>query len=193
MQPSPLQLLQHSFEVVHIDAVNDFDNTDRDTSFVVSPVGMNLSSETGVQELHSEQSWSDYGLQFRLNFAPKTERAVPYRGQLTVHGVVRMHGQDDVLERKKIAVVNGVSLLYGIIRDMVCAVTSRGVHGQMLLPTLNFKSLADSVANDEGVAQDSGNAKRSRSGTKDGAFTPGEAKTKDSKPKRQRVAKTARN
>jgi preprotein translocase subunit SecB len=149
MQPSPLQLLQCCFESVNVVAMQDFDNAERDTSFVFNPTGMAMSSETAVQDLEGGEGWSDYAIRFVVGFEPKEANATPYRGQLVLQGVVRMHGAQSLLERKQLAVVNGVSLLYGVARDMVCTLTSRGVHGQMLLPTLNFRSLADSVVLDE--------------------------------------------
>jgi preprotein translocase subunit SecB len=149
MQPSPLQLLQCCFESVNVVAVPDFHNAERDTSFVFNPTGMAMSSETAVQDLEGGDGWSDYAIRFVVGFEPKETNATPYRGQLVLQGVVRMHGAQSLLERKQLAVVNGVSLLYGVARDMVCTLTGRGVHGQMLLPTLNFRSLAESVVLDE--------------------------------------------
>jgi preprotein translocase subunit SecB len=153
MQPSPLQLLQCSFESVNVTSVPEFDNTDRDPSFLMNPSGMTLSSETAVQNLDVNAEFSDYAIRFVLAFEPKEINAIPYRGELVLQAQVRMHGANSALERKQLAVVNGVSLVYGIARDMVCAITGRGVHGQMLLPTLNFRSLADSVQADDVAAQ----------------------------------------
>jgi preprotein translocase subunit SecB len=152
MQPSPLQLLQCCFESVNVVAVPDFDNSQRDPSFVFNPTGMEMSSETAVQDLGGDKEWCDYAIRLVVGFEPKQPNATPYRGQLALQGVVRMHGAKTLLDRKQLAVVNGVSLMYGVARDMVCTLTSRGVHGQMLLPTLNFRSLAESVALDDAQA-----------------------------------------
>lgn len=153
MQPSPLQLLQCSFELVNVTSVPDFDNTDRDAAFLMNPSGMKLSTETAVQDLEANEAFSDYAIRFVLAFEPKEINAIPYRGELVLQAQVRMHGAQGALERKQLAVVNGVSLIYGIARDMVCAITARGIHGQMLLPTLNFRSLAESVQIDDPMAQ----------------------------------------
>lgn len=148
MQPSPLQLLQCSFESINVTSVPDFDNTDRDPAFLMNPSGMKLSTETAVQDLEANAEFSDYAIRFVLAFEPKDTNAIPYRGELILQAQVRMHGAKSPLDRKQLAVVNGVSLIYGTARDMVCTLTGRSVHGQMLLPTLNFRSLADSVQAD---------------------------------------------
>jgi preprotein translocase subunit SecB len=62
-----------------------------------------------------------------------------------VRGIVRMHltkpdGQAE--ERRVLALVNGASLLYGTVREMVSSITSRSAHGPLLLPSLNFQDLA---------------------------------------------------
>lgn len=149
MQPSPLQLLQCSYESVNVTAVPDFDNTGRDPAFLMNPSGMRLSTETAVQDLEANAEFSDYAIRFVLAFEPKEINATPYRGELVLQAQVRMHGAKTPLDRKQLAVVNGVSLVYGMARDMVCTITARGLHGQMLLPTLNFRSLAESVQADE--------------------------------------------
>lgn len=153
MQPSPLQLLQCSFESVNVTSVPDFDGDDRDPAFLMNPAGMKLSSETAVQDLETNAEFSDYAIRFVVAFEPKDANAIPYRGELVLQAQVRMHGAKSELDRKQLAVVNGVSLIYGIARDMVCTITGRGVHGQMLLPTLNFRSLAESVQLDEAAPQ----------------------------------------
>jgi len=148
MQPSPLQLLHCSFESVNVTSVPEFDNTGRDPAYLMNPSGLSLSSETAVQELQANDEFSDYAIRFVLTFEPKEASATPYRGELILQAQVRMHGAKSPLDGKQLAVVNGVSLIYGTARDMVSTITSRGVHGQMLLPTLNFRSLADSVQAD---------------------------------------------
>ncbi len=153
MQPSPLQLLQCSFESVNVTSVPDFDNKDRDPAFLMNPTGMKLSTETAVQDLEANAEFSDYAIRFVLAFEPKEISAIPYRGELILQAQVRMHGAQGALERKQLAVVNGVSLVYGIARDMVCTITGRGIHGHMLLPTLNFRSLTECVQADDLAAQ----------------------------------------
>ncbi len=150
MQPSPLQLLQCNFETVNVTANPEFNRAQHDTAFAVPPQALRMSSETTVRDLESGDGWADYAIRFQLRFEPQESGTTsPYRGELLLQAIVRMHGGATALERKQLAVVNGVSLIYGVARDMVCTVTSRSSHGQMLLPTLNFRVLAQQVAADE--------------------------------------------
>lgn len=149
MQPSPLQLLQCDFETVNVTANPDFNRARQDTAFAVPPQALRMSSATAVRDLECGDGWADYAIRFQLKFEPQESDTSPYRGELLLQAIVRMHGGATALERKQLAVVNGVSLIYGVARDMVCTVTSRSSHGQMLLPTLNFRALAQQVAADE--------------------------------------------
>jgi preprotein translocase subunit SecB len=143
MQLSPLQLLEYSLDGVSITPVDGFDNAKRDPLLVFAPNGMKLQSEVGMTLLQEHNDFSDYGLRLILALSPKEEAATPYEVRVGVVGSVRMHGGGTSEKRQKLALVNGISLLCGVVRDLVASVTSRSRHGQMLLPTLNFAKLAD--------------------------------------------------
>lgn len=143
MQLSPLQLLEYSFDGVSITPIDGFDNTQRDPLLVFSPNGMKLQSEVGFAVLQEQEGFSDYGLRLTMALSSTEEAATPYDVRVSVAGSVRMHGGGSREERQKLALVNGVSLLCGVVRDLVASVTSRSRHGQMLLPTLNFAKLAE--------------------------------------------------
>lgn len=143
MQLSPLQLMEYSFEGVSITPVDGFDNAKRDPSLVFTSDGMKLQSEAGIAVLKESEKHSDYGLRFTLVVSAKEGSAVPYEIRVCVAGGVRMHGGGTQEQRQNLALVNGISLLFGAVRDLVASVTSRSRYGQMLLPTLNFAKLAE--------------------------------------------------
>ncbi|HQC86498.1 MAG TPA: protein-export chaperone SecB, partial [Rhodoferax sp.] len=92
-----------------------------------------------------KEKYSDFGVKLTLRVGPKEDAQAPYNIQVSVRGIVRMHltqvdGQAE--ERRVRALVNGASLLYGAVREMVSTITSRSAHGPLLLPSLNFQDLA---------------------------------------------------
>ncbi len=143
MQLSPLQLMEYSLDGVSITPVEGFDNAKRDPLLVFSPKGMTLHSEAGVAVLREKEDFSDYGLRFTLSLSTSEAAPTPYELRVSVAGSVRLHGGGTQEERQKLALVNGVSLLCGVVRDLVSSVTSRSRYGQMLLPTLNFSKLME--------------------------------------------------
>lgn len=151
MQLSPLQLLEYAFEGVSVTPDAEFKNADRNPSFVLPPSDMNIQAESGISTLSEQERFSDYGLKLVLKVTPKVPASAPYSATVAIQGAVRMHmtpDMKDLDDRRQRALVNGISLLYGLVRDMVSSITSRSTHGQMLLPTLNFFSLANQHADE---------------------------------------------
>lgn len=147
MQLSPLQLMECVIEGVSIMPVDGFDNAQRDPSVVFALDGMQLQSEAGISALQETAPYSDYRLSFTLSLSTKAEAPTPYNVRVSVVGSVRMHGGGTQDQRQKLVLVNGVSLLCGVVRDLVASVTSRARYGQLLLPTLNFAKLAEAEPN----------------------------------------------
>lgn len=146
MQLSPLQLLEFAFEEVSVKTVLGFEGKRHEPGFVTAPGDLRMRADTGIALLAEHAKYSDFGLKLLLSVEPKNQNSAPYEATVGVRGTFRMHQMADMKdgdERRKRALVNGVSILYGLVRDMVCTVTSRSSHGQMLLPTLNFASLAE--------------------------------------------------
>lgn len=146
MQLSPLQLLEYTFNGVSVTPVEGYvADPEFSTGFVFFPGKLAMSAETGLAVLGEEASYSDYGIKLTLRVAPKEDKQAPYNVQISVRGVVRMHltqQANQAEERRVRALVNGVSLLYGVVRELVSNITSRSAHGGMLLPSLSFADLA---------------------------------------------------
>ena len=146
MQLSPLQLLEYTFDGVSVMPVEGYvADPELAAGLVFFPGKLAMSADTGLVLLNEQDRYSDFGVKLTLRVGPKADKQAPYQIQVSVRGMVRMHltlatGQAE--ERRVRALVNGVSLLYGTVREMVSNITSRSVHGQMLLPSLSFSDLA---------------------------------------------------
>jgi preprotein translocase subunit SecB len=141
-----LQLLEYTFDGVSVIPVEGYE---ADPAFapglVFFPGKLAMSADTGLALLDEKEKYSDFGVKLTLRVGPKEDAQAPYNIQVSVRGIVRMHltqvdGQAE--ERRVRALVNGASLLYGAVREMVSTITSRSAHGPLLLPSLNFQDLA---------------------------------------------------
>jgi preprotein translocase subunit SecB len=141
-----LQLLEYTFDGVSVIPVEGYvADPQYATGLVFFPGKLAISAEAGLAILGEEVSYSDYGIKLTLRVAPKEEKQAPYNVQISVRGVVRMHLTQQVNqaeERRVRALVNGVSLLYGVVRELVSNITSRSANGAILLPSLSFADLA---------------------------------------------------
>lgn len=146
MQLSPLQLLEYTFDCVSVTPVVGYE---ADPAFapglVFFPGKLAMSADTALALLDEKEKYSDFGIKLNLRVGPKEDAQAPYSIQVSVRGIVRMHltqvkGQAE--ERRVRALVNGASLLYGAVRELVSTITSRSAHGPLLLPSLSFQDLA---------------------------------------------------
>ena len=147
MQLSPLQLMEYTFDSVSVMPVDAYE---ADPAFapglVFFPGKLAMSAETGLALLDEQEKYTDFGVKLNLRVGPKEAAQAPYNIQVSVRGTVRMHltqAQGQAEERRVRALVNGASLLYGAIREMVSNITSRSAHGPLLLPSLSFQDLAN--------------------------------------------------
>src|SRR5689334_7933780 len=92
----------------------------------------------------STTQWS-LGLQLFLR-SVSPENPFIYEGEIHIHGVVEVHESVPADRREKLAVVNGLSMLYSAVREMLLTMTSRCAHGGVSLPTLNFSELVAQLA-----------------------------------------------
>lgn len=74
----------------------------------------------------------------RVNFKNGTEVKIPYIGTVQCSGIFTVDAQWPEKEIEKLVMVNGTSLLYSAIREMVCNITARGPFIPLVLPSQSF-------------------------------------------------------
>ena len=127
---SPLQLKQHGFINVHIQAV-ETGSTKAEPSLV--PVIWHQ------QDPNNPNQWRLI-LTLKLGSADAT-KPFAYEAEIKLQGLVEV--TDNRLQEQKelLALVNGFSVLYSAAREMLLNVTARSAHGAVTLPTVSFVSL----------------------------------------------------
>lgn len=92
----------------------------------------------GIQTKHKQYEDNTYSLylQFLVNNAEGKQ--APYTVDIQVMGMFKYLGSDPADRAEDLVVVNGLSILYGTIREMVTMITSRMPHGAICLPGANF-------------------------------------------------------
>lgn len=126
---SPIQLKEHKIVRINLDTRQvTGDNTELRFSHAIS-----------VEHTPDHPELWLVRLDVQIKPAPEAE-AAPYLGEVAMVGI--FHLNPDFLEEKaeKMVCFNGGSVLYGAIRELICNITSRGIHGPILLPTVNANS-----------------------------------------------------
>lgn len=70
----------------------------------------------------------------------------PYKIDVLALGVVEVSKKLENEKRSNIAAVNGMSLVFGAIREIVTSITARSLPGPLVLPTMDFRDYLDTLA-----------------------------------------------
>ncbi|MCE2745933.1 MAG: hypothetical protein LW710_08500 [Burkholderiales bacterium] len=66
-------------------------------------------------------------------------KTCPYTIDVSAIGFFHYARKDDPeLDKRNMVVVNGLAILYATLRELVAQITARSIHGELLLPTVNF-------------------------------------------------------
>ena len=103
-----------------------------------------IQAQTGLADLEEPNRWrADLGIVVR----PADEnRPLPYEIAITVSGVFRVVAEMETEKARKLAFVNGMSILYSSARETVLLLTGRFPAGPFVLPTLSFVDEYDRLA-----------------------------------------------
>jgi len=124
---SPLQLKQHFFTLLSIRANPNGSNE--------API--NLEPVVFCNRSSKEPNHWSLGLGLKLKSADRKKPYI-YEVEVEIQALVEVSSVFSEEKRDQLAFVNGLSLLYSAIREMLLTVTGRSAHGPMCVPTLNF-------------------------------------------------------
>lgn len=69
------------------------------------------------------------------------DSSFPYEFSTVIEGVFIIGHDGDLDQRKQLVVVNGSSMLYGVLREQLLNMSSRFMYGPILLPSADFRSI----------------------------------------------------
>jgi preprotein translocase subunit SecB len=140
MQPSTLQLEKFVFLKVSVSPILLPEYTDT----MGSASGFDFDGvKIGERfEVFPPKNGDDrWGLNLSIN-VPNEDgegKTCPYTIDVSAIGFFHYGRKDDPeLDKRNMVVVNGLAILYATLREMVAQITARSIHGELLLPTVNF-------------------------------------------------------
>jgi preprotein translocase subunit SecB len=139
MEPSRLKLQAYHLKSIEIKPYEDAD---------ALPVGqyadfqqVEFSSEVQHLEIKDEGSEdSKHGLSLKLIINRGESQAFPYAINIEAIGVFNASGLP-VERQVPLVLVNGASMLYGALREILLMLTQRCMHGPVMLPSVHFVQL----------------------------------------------------
>jgi preprotein translocase subunit SecB len=143
MLPSPLQLDDIRFVHVRVEPreAPDFrEQFAEHPKHIFTNTRFNTTLEHTFAEDSEDQPMSNFLVTLRVELPDIGETPPPYLIDVKCVGYFSISKKvfPDEEKRVDVGVVNGASLLYGTIRDMVLSITSRAWYGPLLLPSMSF-------------------------------------------------------
>nr|WP_281719944.1 protein-export chaperone SecB [Nitrosomonas nitrosa] len=158
MLPSIIQLAEISFVGVKIwPQPHDNFKEQEDAPFDFNNVEIGEKSEIYVLDNKSDPS--SYGVMLRIVIENKSGKIAPYDIDVCVTGHFKISKKVPKEQRENLITVNGCSMLYGAIREQVMTITSRSIHGTLVLPTVNFQ---DKITENSDTLQDNKSTESAR-------------------------------
>lgn len=126
LKPSPIQLLSQDIIGIHLNAHLD------GSGFGES----RLSVDREISPADNDERVM--ALFMRVTIHAAEESTPPaYTGHIELSGYYRVH-ENYESDPERLIRITGASMLYGVAREMVSAVTARGPHGLLTLPSVSF-------------------------------------------------------
>ena len=135
MIASPLQMFRYFVTDCQVTAAKHFKFTKQlalDSDLLVT--------EPEYRQLEDKRQWE---ITLRTRFQPGPKVNAPYFFVLEIVGFFQVVPQYPEEKLNDLVKVNGPSMLYGITREVIRDLTSRGPHPSMFLPSASFLSRAD--------------------------------------------------
>ena len=147
MRPSPIQLRHVIYTKVAVaPTVSERDSPSAAIGFNFD--GVNIHAKVGVASKPGQQeNPRDFLIDLEITIDNAEGKAAPYNVDIGVIGVFNVLPGLPKEKRENLVTVNGASILYGAIREIVLSLTSRFASGALTLPGMNFEDAAPLAKN----------------------------------------------
>lgn len=145
MQPSPLQLKEYNFLIVSIKAREEFLALE-DRPFPMDGITIKEQIQWGIAGDNHENPIA-FGLKLNISIDNDVPVKCPYDIEVEAQALFTVDESFPLEKRESLVLVNGCSILYSVIRELILTITSRGALGPIMMPTVNFIDHQDTPIN----------------------------------------------
>lgn len=156
MKLSPLQLANYRIIELSVAARTEFDSDQAVSESICNELSALLDFHHDV-ESESEETTA-WNTSLLLEFNPAKKDNSPYEFRVGLVGFFRCaKNLPPGLDAERMVGINGTSVLYGIVRELIQSLTEKALWGSLILPTMSFTDFREMLpdANSfEGVGSD---------------------------------------
>jgi len=141
MRPSIIQLKRVFFQRFEVEAIEPSEGTAQieaeDFDFEGITFRISLDAQSAMTEDDADPKI--FFIILRVAIDPDEKKPAPYQIDVSALGIIEISEVIEPEKRRDLALVNGASLVYGAIRELVTTVTARCIPGPFILPTTDFR------------------------------------------------------
>lgn len=127
---APIQIRSYWLNRLEISAIDD------------PAEGTRIDLKTYLDISQRAEDSREWMLRLSVTFGEDMESSSHYAGIVEFQGVIFVDESVPAEKASRLAIVNGASILYGAIREMVGTVTGRGRYPSLVLPSVSFAGLS---------------------------------------------------
>ena len=141
MRASIIQLKQVVFQRILVEALEPSGDAvpDATTSFDFEGVAFRVSLDVNPAPVEGGQNPLNFVVSLAIAIDPEDGKPAPYMIDILALGLIEVAEQVETQKRRDLALVNGASLVYGAVRELVTTLTGRCIAGPLVLPTADFR------------------------------------------------------
>ena len=154
MRPSPIQLKHVVYSKVLVEPFIVDGKEQEQPAVDFDFQGVNVRSKIGCGKKAGEEvDPRDFFVELEIEIDNKLGKQAPYSVAISVLGLFNVLPSLAAEKREDLIVVNGASILYGVIREMTLSLTSRFAAGPFTLPGMNFEEDAPSKVREKAAKE----------------------------------------
>lgn len=141
MRASIIQLKQLFFQRIEVEAIEPPEGAGADEAerFDFEGIAFRVSLEAGPAPAEDEDDPKAFVIVLGIAIDQAEGKPAPYKLDVSALGIVEVSDKVEKEKRRDLALVNGASLVYGAIRELVTTLTARCIAGPIVLPTADFR------------------------------------------------------
>jgi len=125
---SPIQLEEHKILRIHFD------------TRIIESDSAPLVFRHALTAAQQDEQGIRWLVRLDVQFMPETEAGTaPYIGEIAVVGVFSLPADFPKEKASDMVHMNGGAILFGTARELLSSITARGIHGAIMLPTVDAR------------------------------------------------------
>lgn len=153
MRPSPVRLEHYHLTSLSIEPVDGYKADFGDGLY---PKFSDAKFQINIQlgEPDQDDYSGEYLIHLQLEAQPKEDKPFPYLFNIGGDAIVSYRGKEESQEIvRDLIAVNGASMLYSALREVLFSLTFRFPNGPMMLPSASFLDLRKAISGRGQIAQ----------------------------------------